>query len=319
MGALVVAWDLLFHFFFLLFFGGCMTKNRLAFSLAGALVLFLILGQSSKAQGPVLQRLEGLAAEVAITPDVVYGHKDGMALTFDVFQPNEKPNGVGVLFMVSGGWVSAWTDPKNLTPLFSPLLKSGYTVIAVRHGSSPRYVVPECVADVQLALTYIADKASQWKIDKDRLGVFGFSAGGHLSLMLGTAGGFKQGDSPVARVAAVVAVFPPTDLEPYVDMKSPRRQEFPALRFDPAMAGAVSPLKLVTKDDAPTLLVHGDKDELVPLWHSEKIDEAFQEAEVDSKLVVIQGAAHGFDAAGNARLAKEMVEWFDSKLAPSKE
>ncbi len=124
---------------------------------------------------------------------------------------------------------------------------------------------------------------------------------------------------PIARVAAVVAVFPPTDLEPYVDWKSPRRQEFPALRFDPVKAGAVSPLKLVSKDDAPTLLFHGDKDELVPLWHSEKIDEAFQEAEVDSKLVVIQGAAHGFDAAGNARLAKEMVEWFDSKLAPTKE
>lgn len=296
-----------------------MTKNRLKISFAAALVLFLLNAQSSEAHGPVVQRSEGLGADVAITPDVVYGHKDGMALTFDVFQPSEKPNGVGVLFMVSGGWVSTWTEPKNLTPLFSPLLKSGYTVIAVRHGSSPRYVVPECVADVQLALTFVADHASQWKIDKDRLGVFGFSAGGHLSLMLGTAGGIRQGDSPIARVAAVVAVFPPTDLEPYVDLKSPRRQEFPALRFDPVKASAVSPLKLVSKDDAPTLLVHGDKDELVPLWHSEKIDEAFQAAEVDCKLVVIEGAAHGFDAAGNARLAKEMVEWFDSKLVSSKE
>lgn len=251
---------------------------------------------------------------VSIIPDVVYGHKDGMALTFDVFQPSENANGLGVLFMVSGGWVSAWTEPKNLTPLFTPLLKSGYTVIAVRHGSSPRFVVPECVADVQLALTYIADNADQWKIDKNRLGVFGFSAGGHLSLMLGTVGGLKQGESPNARVAAVVAVFPPTDLEPYVDLKSPRRQEFPALRFDPSKANSVSPLKFVTKDDAPTLLFHGDKDELVPLWHSEKIDEAFKAAGVDSKLVVIEGAAHGFDAASTARVVREMVEWFDSKL-----
>lgn len=296
-----------------------MTKTSFKISLTAVFALLLLNLSRSEAQGPVVPKLEGGAAEVAITPDVVYGHKDGMALTFDVFQPNDKPNGVGVLFMVSGGWVSTWTEPKNLTPLFTPLLKSGYTVIAVRHGSSPRYVVPECVADVQLALTYIAGNASQWKIDKDRLGVFGFSAGGHLSLMLGTEGGVKQGDSPIARVAAVVAVFPPTDLEPYVDLKSPRRQDFPALRFDPVKAGAVSPLKLVSKDDAPTLLVHGDKDELVPLWHSEKIDEAFQAVEVDSKLVVIKGAAHGFDAAGNARLAKEMVEWFDSKLATGKE
>ena len=46
-----------------------------------------------------------------ITPDVIYGHKAGMALTFDVVQP-KKPNGVGIMFMMSGGWVSAWIPPR---------------------------------------------------------------------------------------------------------------------------------------------------------------------------------------------------------------
>jgi len=284
-----------------------MTKRFLKLSLAIALLLQFAHRSHAQSDG------------VLITPDVGYGHKDGMAMTFDVFQPGANPNGLGVLFMVSGGWVSSWTEPKNLTPLFSHLLERGYTVIAVRHGSSPRYVVPECVEDVQLALSHVAEHASQWKIDPNRLGVFGFSAGGHLSLMLGTVGGLKQGESPVARVAAVVAVFPPTDLEPYVQLNSPRRQEFPALRFEPSKASSVSPLKFVTQDDAPTLLFHGDKDELVPLWHSQKIDEAFQAAQVDSKLVVIEGAAHGFDAAGNKRLAKEMAEWFDRYLLSGEE
>jgi dipeptidyl aminopeptidase/acylaminoacyl peptidase len=112
----------------------------------------------------------------------------------------------------------------------------------------------------------------------------------------------------------VVAVFPPTDLAPYVDFKSPRREQFPALRFEPSQAESVSPLMKVTSDDAPTLLFHGDQDELVPLWHSEKIKEAFDGVKVDSKLVVIKGAAHGFDADGNRLLAKEMVEWFDNHL-----
>jgi len=284
-----------------------MTRSILKLTLAT--ILLLQHAHSSLAQS------DG----VLITPDVVYGHKDGMALTFDVFQPSENSNGLGVLFMVSGGWVSTWTDPKNMTPMFAHLLNKGYTVLAVRHGSSPRYVVPECVADVQLALSYIAANAPQLKIDQNRLGVFGFSAGGHLSLMLGTVGGLKQGQLPAAQVAAVVAVFPPTDLEPYVELNSPRRQEFPALRFDPSKADSVSPLKFVTPGDAPTLLFHGDKDELVPLWHSQKIDEAFKAAHVDSKLVVIEGAAHGFDATGNARIAKEMAEWFDDKLLRGKE
>ena len=63
--------------------------------MAAALVFFLFKAPSSEAQNPVAQ-----GADVVITPDVVYGHKDGMALTFDVFQPNENPKDVGVLFMV---------------------------------------------------------------------------------------------------------------------------------------------------------------------------------------------------------------------------
>ena len=254
---------------------------------------------------------------VNLTPDVVYGHKDGMALTFDVFRPKENANGSGVLFMVSGGWVSNWMEPKQSIPLFQHLLDRGYTVIAVRHGSSPRFLVPECVSDVQLALDFIAKHASDWNVDPNRLGVFGFSAGGHLSLMLGTVGGTRRGTEEVARVAAVVAVFPPTDLAPYVDPKNPLREQFPALKFEPSKAESVSPLMQVTADDAPTLLFHGDKDELVPLWHSEKIQKAFDAVKVESKLVVIPGAAHGFNDEGNRRLAKEMGEWFDRYLLNS--
>jgi len=237
-----------------------------------------------------------------------------MALTFDVFRPKDNANGIGVLFMVSGGWVSSWVEPKQRMPMFKHLLGKGYTVIAVRHGSSPRYVVPECVGDVQLALSYVAKHASEWQIDPKRLGVFGFSAGGHLSLMLGTVGGTKSGSDEIARVAAVVAVFPPTDLVPFVDPKSPLREQFPALKFEPSRAEFFSPLMQVTADDAPTLLYHGDKDELVPLWHSEKIQKAFDAVKVENNLVVIKDAAHGFNEDGNRRLATDMVDWFDRHL-----
>ena len=251
---------------------------------------------------------------VDIVADVVYGHKDGLALTFDVFRPKANANGVGILFMVSGGWVSAWSEPKQILPVFKHLLDQGYTVIAVRHGSCPRFLVPECVSDVQLAIDFIAKHATDWQIDPKRLGVFGFSAGGHLSLMLGTTGGTKRGKEEVTRVAAAVAVFAPTDLAPYVDPKNPLREQFPALKFEPSKAEAVSPLMQVTADDAPTLLFHGDKDELVPLWHSQKIQKAFEAAHVASKLVVIPGAGHGFDGEGSRKLSKEMIEWFDRHL-----
>ncbi len=253
-----------------------------------------------------------------VREDVVYGHKDGMALTYDVFTPKENANGVGLLFMVSGGWVSMWVPPDQLAgSLIAPLLQKGYTVMAVRHGSSPRYLVPECVEDVKLALKHVYEHAGDYKVDKSRLGVFGFSAGGHLSLMLGTRTNDLGTPEKNPRVAAVAAVFPPTDLAPYVEPGNPRREQFPALRFDPKQADEVSPLKHVSSDDAPTFLIHGDKDELVPIWHSEKIVEQFNKANVKNEFIVITGAAHGFDAAGNKRMYEGIVGWFDQHLKPS--
>ena len=168
----------------------------------------------------VMPILLSRAAETEIIPDVIYGHKDGMALTFDVLRPRVKPNGAAVIFMVSGGWVSSYSPPEQAAERFKDLLDKGFTVIPVRHGSSPKYFIPEIVGDVRRAVRFIRFNASRWGIDPNRLGVFGGSAGGHLSLVLGTAS--DNGD-PAAkeaflresdRVAAVVAYFPPVDLRP---------------------------------------------------------------------------------------------------------
>ncbi|MBX3423194.1 MAG: alpha/beta hydrolase [Pirellulaceae bacterium] len=258
--------------------------------------------------------LLGQTAEVDIRPDVVYGHKDGLALTYDVLTPKQNANGVGLLFMVSGGWFSIWAPPEQLAKTYlAPLLDQGYTVFAVRHGSSPKYVVPEIVVDVKSALKHISERAGDYGVDKSRLGVFGFSAGGHLSLILGTQTN-DQGDAESApRVAAVVAVFPPTDLTPYVDSHS-LRERFPALKFDIQQAADVSPAKHVTSDDAPTLLVHGDKDELVPISHSHQIVAEFEKSNVKHQLITIEGAAHGFDAEGNKRMIDGMIQWFGEHL-----
>ncbi|MCC6507491.1 MAG: alpha/beta hydrolase [Pirellulaceae bacterium] len=259
--------------------------------------------------------------DYTVKQDIVYGHKDGMALTFDVFEPKSDAKGVGLIFMVSGGWVSAWAPPEKAVALFNPFLKAGYTVMTVRHGSSPRYVIPEIAVDVRSALKHIYEHADELKVDPQRLGVFGFSAGGHLSLLLGTR---PNADKPngeqksLAHVAAVAAVFPPTDLAPYVDPANPLRETFPALKFEPAKAADYSPLMQVSADDPPTLLVHGDKDELVPIWHSEKLVAALGEVKVPHKLIVIPGAAHGFNAEGNQKMFTNMLAWFDEHLANPK-
>jgi dipeptidyl aminopeptidase/acylaminoacyl peptidase len=159
--------------------------------------------------------------------------------------------------------------------------------------------------------------AKEFDVDPNRLGVCGGSAGGHLSLMLGTAS--DDGDAKAAddidrqsdRVAAVVAYFPPTKLDEFFHLTP----QFPALDFDHELADSVSPLLYVTSDDAPTLLVHGDQDKLVPLSNSERIQEAFAANDVASKLIVVEGAAHGFQGDDSERATRAMVEWFNEHLA----
>jgi len=257
--------------------------------------------------------------DVRIEPDVVYGHKHGMALTMDVYQP-EQGNGVGVLFMVSGGWFSIWAPPRQAMGMFKPLLDKGFTVFAVRHGSSPKYVVPEIVEDVRRSVRFVRLNADDYGVDPERLGVCGFSAGGHLSLVLGTMSDEGDPDSKDKvlrvsdRVAAVVAYFPPTDLRPYVKPTSPYRKNFPALRFDPDDANDVSPLLHASDDDPPAMMIHGDKDTLVPLWHSEKMCGALKAKGVESELLVIEGASHGFRGADASRANKAWVAWFEKHL-----
>ena len=262
---------------------------------------------------------ETTIADVHVTRDVVYGHKFGMALTLDVLQP-PKPNGCGVAFLVSGGWVSRWMPARIEIAYLRPLLKRGFTVFAVRHGSSPKFTVPEAVEDVRRAVRFLRMTAARWKVDPDRLGASGFSAGGHLAVMLATTGddGDPKAKDPVlrqsSRVAAAVAYFPPTDLRPYVKPTSPYRRRFPALAFDPDKAPAVSPLLQVTPDDAPVLLVHGKKDTLVPHWHSEKLADAYRHHKLPVRLILFDNAGHGF-AGTDAQEAREAwVAWLEKHL-----
>jgi acetyl esterase/lipase len=256
--------------------------------------------------------------------DVIYGHKDGMALTFDVVKPLQNANGAGVLWMISGGWFSSWTPPEKLEGMYNHLTEKGFTVFLVRHGSSPRFKVPDAIEDVRRAVRFIRKTAADYGVDPERLGVTGTSAGGHLSMMLGTASdnGDPKAEDEVLRqsdrVACVVAFFGPTDLRPWVKQDSKMATDFPALQFDEKKAPDCSPLLQVSKDDAPTLLLHGDKDTLVPIDHSEKIFEAFKKEGVPSDLIVMKGAQHGFGGDDDRRAREATVAWFEKYLVPKK-
>lgn len=276
------------------------------------------------------------------TEDVIYGRKHGTALTMDVFKP-EVPNGLGAIFVVSGGWFSA--HQAIAMPFVEPLTNRGYTVFAVVHGSQPKFTIPEILEDMHRAVRFIRHHAKDYAIDPDRIGIYGGSAGGHLSLMQGTAGtaGNPAAPDPVdresSRVQAVAAFFPPTDFLNYgkegenalgVGTLKNFFAPFDFHEYDPTrnafvpiedqakreeIGHDISPVYQVSDDDAPTLLIHGDADLLVPIQQSQLIVEAFKEAGVPVELVVKEGGNHGWPDL--PKDLERFPDWFDQHLKPS--
>jgi acetyl esterase/lipase len=255
-------------------------------------------------------------ADAKISPDIVYGHKDGMALIYDMFEPEQGKNGAAIVYMISGGWYSVWAEPQGREARFASFLDAGYTVFAVHHGSAPRYTVPEAYADVSRAVRHIRMNADGYGIDGDRLGVTGSSAGGHLSLMLGlnSDAGNPDDADPVMRasneIAAVVAYFPPVDLR---SMTGPS-ERFPALDFPNENAAGISPLLLVDDKEPPVLLIHGDADTLVNIRHSELMFAELQGKGIESEFITVLGGGHGFRGADAQKAAMDRLAWFDAHL-----
>jgi acetyl esterase/lipase len=257
------------------------------------------------------------ARQPSVTADVVYGHKDGLALTFDVHRPAQ-PNGAGVIAIVSGGWQSSVEMSRLIVDGYlSPLLnEKGFTVFAVRHGSSPRYPMSAIVADTRRAVRFIRQHAREYGVDPDRIGVFGSSAGGQLALLLATTAdsGDSSASDPVlresSRVAAVVAYFPPTDLSRWGN-----RRALPATAaLTEAEAAQYSPIRFVSSGAAPSLIVHGDADAVVPMVEGETMFAALTKAGVPASFIRIEGAGHGFEGADLERANAAMVRWFERHL-----
>jgi len=264
------------------------------------------------------------------TEDVIYGRVSGTALTLDVFRP-ENPNGVGVIYVISGGWFSA--HEFIAAKIFQPILNRGYTVFAVVHGSNPRFHIPEIFAQMERSVRYIRHHAREYGIDPDRLGVCGGSAGGHLSLLLATRGGPGKPDAqdPVDRkssaVQAVACFFPPTDFLNYgtngesavgEGILKDFRSAFGDVPADPdakrRFAESISPIYHVKAGVPPVFIIHGDADQLVPIQQAHSFLGKVKSVGGQGQLDTRAGALHGWQSweADTALFAK----WFDEHLKP---
>ena len=268
--------------------------------------------------------------------DVVFGHKDGMALTMDVITPLVKSNGIGIVLVSSGSWNSRKSDvmeeeeDRRINDHWvQGVIQGGFTAFVVRHGSSPRYFVPEMTADILRSVRFIRANAAIYHIDPNRIGITSGSSGGHLSLMTAMKGDDGQPDSkdPIERVSsrtqAVVAWFPPTDLINWNAPKGYALIELARPGFFERLFGKVtdleaqlrdiSPIYFVSKESPPLLLIHGDADKTVPLQQSKLMQTKYQELGLPVELIVQPGGGHS-SWPGIMQNYPAVWDWFQTRM-----
>ncbi len=262
------------------------------------------------------------------TEDVIYGRKFGTALTLDVFQP-ASTNGCGIVFMVSGGFFSSH---EAINPgSYRPFLDRGYTVFAVVHGSQPKFTISEIEPDIHRAVRFIRHHAAEYGVNPNRLGITGGSAGGHLSLTMGTQG--AKGDATAkdnidresSEIQCVACFFPPTDFLNYGKADEDAVGVGTLKQFKPAfgpraetaeerqkLGREISPIYFVHSNQPPILIIHGDADTLVPIYQSQTFVKRCQEVGSPAKLIIREGKNHGWPEMVKDEAV--FADWFDEHL-----
>jgi acetyl esterase/lipase len=273
--------------------------------------------------------------EARVEKNVVYGMYSGLALLMDVYHPATR-NGIGVVYIPGSAWHAPLaynaTQLKNVSivgPATQPLVEAGYTVFVINHRQAPRFRYPAPIEDAQRAVRFTRHYAERFGIHPEFIGAAGHSSGACVALLLGLLDEVhSKHPDPVerksAKVQAVASLAAPTDFInvqvsfvqssylglPLFDRTATSSEEYQVYRN-------ASPVFHATQDDAPTLLLHGNADTVVPFQNSGLMHRALTDAGVTVRRIDLSGGGHFPPYPPHAPDPfLETVKWFDEHLLP---
>jgi acetyl esterase/lipase len=255
-----------------------------------------------------------------------YAGTDNPRQTLDLYLPKARKDDKQlpvVVFIHGGAWQAG--DKRGGYRMIASLVESGnYIGVSVGYRLTGEAIWPAQIHDCKAAIRWLRANAEKYKLDPNKIGVTGTSAGGHLVAMLGTTGDVPElegtlGDhlNESSRVQCVVDQFGPTDLlamgGSHNNPNSPEsRLVGGAVQEMQKVAREASATTHVSPDAPPFLLIHGTNDRTVPFNQSELLHDALKKAGVESTLVPVEGGGHG--GFPPQELADRLRQFFDKHL-----
>jgi acetyl esterase/lipase len=230
------------------------------------------------------------------------GNSDSDKPSLTIYLPdNEKANGTAVVICPGGSYSMLASDHegRQIAQWLNSLGVTGFLLKYRIHNNNSGYNHPAPLQDVQRAIRIVRSKGSQWNIDPNRVGIIGFSAGGHLASSAGTH--FNERYSDIAdtidqascRPDFMILVYPViTLLEPYTHAGS--KENLLGKNPDPKLVDSLSNEKQVTPQTPPTFLVHANDDTAVPPENSINFYLALRKAGVPAEMHIYEKGGHGF-------------------------
>jgi len=253
-------------------------------------------------------------ASATTSKGLTYAVAGDHKLRLDLYYPASPPPRAGYPLIISihgGGWL---IGNRNKDLVLRGLTRDGYAIASIDYRLSREAKYPAQIADTRHALQWLMKNATALHLDAKHIGATGASAGGHLALLLG----LDPQTSPNP-IKAICALYPPTDLISIVPPKNREERDNPValLLGAPvsqrlALAKKGSPITYVTAHAPPVLLIHGDRDSLVPLDQSRVLNLALRHAGAKSSLMIFQGKGHAFGLDDSA--LRDVAGFFDRYL-----
>jgi acetyl esterase/lipase len=242
--------------------------------------------------------------DVVYLPDIIYGSASGIDLMLDITMPRttgQTPLPV-VVFLHGGGWERG--DKASLLGKGSGkfFAKNGFIAVSVNYRLTHVAVFPAQIHDVKAAIRWVKTHEDKYNMDPAKIGIWGHSAGGHLAALAGVAKDVVtlEGDCDMpgitGEVQAVITSAAPVDLlhmggwHNGVDSSDARLLGGPILENQEA-AKSASPITYMAEDSPPFLIIHGDRDDIVPYEQAETLFKALPSA----TLVRVKNGDHDYN------------------------
>ena len=255
---------------------------------------------------------------------IEYTNPDNQHLQLNLARPKSGEGPFPAVICIHGGGFRAGKRD-GYDGLCVKLAERGYVAATISYRLAPQFQFPAAVHDTKAAVRWMRANAKKYKVDPERIGVTGGSAGGHLAQFLAVTAHVPrfegQGGNPdqSSAVACVVNVYGPSDFTQSYGKSVDAHEVLPLwfggnleTRKDLHIQG--SPLYWVTPDAAPTLCIHGTEDKYVAHEQAVWLVAKLKAATVEAELVTLEGAGHGFKGADAEKAEKALFDYFDKKL-----